>query len=112
MIWPWACRLWLAAPLVGWWVGASSRNAQLAWWTLASVLVLCVGWTQPPRREAKVFGGLVAVCLVVFLSHLGSLGTGLLWLLQAVLVLCAAALIAERGEFRWLRQALLRSGSA
>ena len=107
LAWRFAIVLWVAAPILGYWPHASPKSGQIGWWVLASLLVLAVGMAQPVRRTQASFGWGCGAVLVVIFSHLQGIGFVLAWAYQVSLVLVAAWVIAERGEFAWLRQAVL-----
>lgn len=100
--WRVACGLWVTLPLIAW--GFPS----LFWWTMASLLVVAVGLTQPQRQVTAVFGWGLLGCLAVYLIHRTQpYGSQALWMTHVTIGLMAAALMAERAEWRWLRQAVV-----
>ena len=110
-VWPLVCAVWVATPILGWWSGASARNAQVGWWVLVSVVVCVVGMVQQPRRETRFWAWTLAWCVVVVASHLlAGPGWGVAWLYQATLILLASWFVHERGEWRWLHKTVLVLG--
>ena len=102
-----ATVLWVAAPILGYWPGATPKASQMGWWVLASIVVIAVGMTQPVRRTMPGFGwGMSAVLAVVF-SHLAGIGFTIGWAYQVSLLLCASWVLAERAEFAWIRQTVI-----
>lgn len=97
----------MAAPLLGVWPGASPKSAQIGWWVLASLLVIAVGMRAPVRRTLSGFGWAVGAVLVVVFSHLQGIGFTIGWAYQVSLLVVASWFLAERGEFRWIRQTVL-----
>ena len=100
--WCLICGLWVAAPILAW-------GAPVAWLAaLAHVSVLAVGLLQPLRRPAPVFGWLLLGSLGVYLVHCTQPG-GLqrAWIASSLATLAAGAVVAERADGRWLRQAVV-----
>lgn len=95
------------APILGWWPGESAKATQVGWWVLASIVVLAVGITQPVRRILRGFSWGLGGVLLVFFSHVTSVGWSVAWAYQVSFVLLAAWMIAERGQVHWLRQTVL-----
>ena len=107
LVWRGVVTLWVMAPLLGVWPGSSPKSGQLGWWVLASVLVVACGIGRAVRRTVPVFGWGVGAVLLVLASHLHGIGFALGWAYQSTLILIAAWLIAERGEWAWIRQAVI-----
>lgn len=106
-LWPWACRLWVVAPLLGFFPDVQPRQAEWWWWNVASVIVIALGWRQHLRRRSSaLWGWLLVAALAMFLLHWQEAESGA-WVMQVALTISAAAMIAERGEFLWLRQAVI-----
>jgi len=105
--WPFSCYVWVAAPILGWLPNVHPSLSKVVVWLIASVFVIAMGMGQPKRRNARVFGWVLFGCLCVYLSHLSNVGMAFIWMTRATLVLSAAWMIAERGDFRWLRSSVL-----
>lgn len=110
MIWKVVCGAWVVAPILGYWPGTSPRHAQMGWWVLASILVCAVGMRQPVRQQTSLWAWGLVGCVAVFASHLTSIGWAVAWLYQVTLILLAAWLIHERGEWTWLKNTILGVG--
>jgi len=107
--WGWVCRLWVFAPIFGFVYGAPNRLSTLWWWTLASVLVVCVGFSQPVLRRCRFWSLLLAGVLGLYLLHFtqGLFANG--WLVNGSFAVLAAGFIYERGHRQWLIQAVIIS---
>mgnify|MGYP001600203650 CR=1 FL=1 len=102
LVWRWLVRAWIVLPILApgysaWW-----------WWTISSLGVIAVAWTQPHQRNASAVGWLIVGVLAVYLlHHRQPISTVASWALYATVLLVAAALIVERGDPSWVRQAVL-----
>lgn len=99
--------MWVVCPTAGFWLGTHPRFAQLGLWMLASIVVLAVGMLQPKRRDCRLFGWLALASLALVATHPRQFEYGSIWLVKAAIILSAAGMIAERGEYRWLRQSVI-----
>jgi hypothetical protein len=93
---------WVIVPAVAWTV------TPLWWWTLCALIVIAVGLGERPQTDASTLGWFVFGCVAVYVVHraqpLGVAGT---WITYMAIHVTALALIVERGDWRWLKTALL-----
>lgn len=92
---------------MGFFPDVQPKVAEFWWWNAASVLAIAVGMTQPVRYHVRhPWSVSLAAALGLFVIH-SQTAWASWWISQTTLVLVAAWIIAERGEWHWLREAVV-----
>ena len=99
----------MVLPLLAWLPGVPQRLAMPWWWGISSFLVIGVGLRQVVLHRVRVTGCWLLGCLAIFWVHQTEFGMASKWMTAMLTAGVAAHLVAERGTWTWVRQALLIS---
>lgn len=105
-MWKVSCYLWVLIPVLGWLPGIPQKLSFPWWMGIASIAAISAGITQPVIRKVKWTGLFLFGCLVIFWIHQTQFGVSSKWLMGVIIPILAAHLIAERGEWEWIKRAV------
>ena len=107
LAWKVSCYLWVLIPVLGWLPGIPQKMS-LPWWMgICSIAAISAGISQPIVRKVRWTGAFLFACLCIFWIHQRQFGASSKWLMGVMVPLVAAHLIAERGEWAWLKRAII-----